>query len=44
VLGLVLTQVVKNATIVPSGSKGGFITKRAFPSATRSWRGGASST
>jgi glutamate dehydrogenase len=31
VLGLVLTQVVKNATIVPSGSKGGFITKRAFP-------------
>jgi glutamate dehydrogenase len=31
VLGLVLTQVVKNATIVPSGSKGGFITKRALP-------------
>jgi glutamate dehydrogenase len=31
VLGLVLTQVVKNATIVPSGSKGGFITKRVFP-------------
>jgi glutamate dehydrogenase len=31
ILGLVLTQVVKNATIVPSGSKGGFITKRAFP-------------
>ncbi|HKP76237.1 MAG TPA: NAD-glutamate dehydrogenase domain-containing protein, partial [Longimicrobiaceae bacterium] len=31
VLGLVLTQVVKNATIVPSGSKGGFITKRQFP-------------
>ncbi|CAA9342976.1 MAG: NAD-specific glutamate dehydrogenase, large form [uncultured Gemmatimonadetes bacterium] len=31
VLGLVLTQVVKNATIVPSGSKGGFITKRSFP-------------
>ena len=30
VLGLVLTQVVKNAVIVPSGSKGGFITKRAF--------------
>ncbi|MBV9108371.1 MAG: NAD-glutamate dehydrogenase, partial [Gemmatimonadetes bacterium] len=28
ILGLVLTQVVKNATIVPSGSKGGFITKR----------------
>ena len=30
VLGLVLTQIVKNATIVPSGSKGGFITKRSF--------------
>ncbi|HEX6749034.1 MAG TPA: NAD-glutamate dehydrogenase domain-containing protein [Longimicrobium sp.] len=30
VLGLVQTQVVKNATIVPSGSKGGFITKRQF--------------
>ncbi len=28
ILGLVTTQVVKNATIVPSGSKGGFITKR----------------
>jgi glutamate dehydrogenase len=31
ILGLVLTQVVKNATIVPSGSKGGFITKRQYP-------------
>ncbi|HEX5727033.1 MAG TPA: NAD-glutamate dehydrogenase domain-containing protein, partial [Longimicrobiaceae bacterium] len=31
VLGLVTTQVVKNATIVPSGSKGGFITKRTPP-------------
>jgi glutamate dehydrogenase len=31
VMGLVQTQVVKNATIVPSGSKGGFITKRVFP-------------
>jgi glutamate dehydrogenase len=30
ILGLVLTQVVKNAVIVPSGSKGGFITKRVF--------------
>jgi glutamate dehydrogenase len=30
VLGLVTTQVVKNAVIVPSGSKGGFITKRVF--------------
>jgi glutamate dehydrogenase len=28
VLGLVRTQMVKNAVIVPSGSKGGFITKR----------------
>ncbi|HET6232643.1 MAG TPA: NAD-glutamate dehydrogenase [Longimicrobiaceae bacterium] len=31
ILGLVTTQVVKNATIVPSGSKGGFITKRVLP-------------
>ncbi len=31
VLGLVQTQVVKNAVIVPSGSKGGFITKRSYP-------------
>ena len=31
IMGLVQTQVVKNATIVPSGSKGGFITKRIFP-------------
>jgi glutamate dehydrogenase len=30
ILGLVLTQVVKNAVIVPSGSKGGFITKRVY--------------
>jgi glutamate dehydrogenase len=30
VLGLVTTQVVKNAVIVPGGSKGGFITKRSF--------------
>ena len=30
VMGLVQTQVVKNAVIVPSGSKGGFITKRQF--------------
>ena len=29
VLGLVKTQVVKNAVIVPGGSKGGFITRRA---------------
>ncbi|MBW3628990.1 MAG: NAD-glutamate dehydrogenase [Gemmatimonadetes bacterium] len=31
VLGLVQTQIVKNAVIVPSGSKGGFITKRVLP-------------
>jgi glutamate dehydrogenase len=30
VMGLVQTQIVKNAVIVPSGSKGGFITKRSF--------------
>ena len=30
VLGLTLTQVVKNAVIVPGGSKGGFVTKRFF--------------
>ncbi|MEX2583473.1 MAG: NAD-glutamate dehydrogenase [Gemmatimonadota bacterium] len=30
VLGLVQTQIVKNAVIVPGGSKGGFITKRIF--------------
>lgn len=28
ILGLVTTQIVKNAVIVPGGSKGGFITKR----------------
>ncbi|HEX8317341.1 NAD-glutamate dehydrogenase [Longimicrobium sp.] len=28
ILGLVTTQVIKNAVIVPSGSKGGFITRR----------------
>jgi glutamate dehydrogenase len=30
VMGLVQTQIVKNAVIVPGGSKGGFITKRFF--------------
>jgi len=30
VLGLVQTQIVKNAVIVPGGSKGGFVTKRIF--------------
>jgi glutamate dehydrogenase len=28
IMGLVQTQIVKNAVIVPSGSKGGFITRR----------------
>jgi glutamate dehydrogenase len=31
VLGLVRTQIVKNAVIVPGGSKGGFITRRTPP-------------
>ncbi len=31
VLGLVLTQMVKNALIVPSGSKGGFVCLRSLP-------------
>jgi len=31
VLGLVKTQMVKNAVIVPAGSKGGFVTLRALP-------------
>jgi glutamate dehydrogenase len=31
VMGLVQTQIVKNAVIVPGGSKGGFITKRSLP-------------
>ena len=31
VLGLVRTQVVKNAVIVPGGSKGGFVTLRQLP-------------
>ncbi len=32
VLGLVRTQMVKNAVIVPAGSKGGFVTLRQLPS------------
>ncbi|TVP74950.1 MAG: NAD-glutamate dehydrogenase [Gemmatimonadales bacterium] len=31
VLGLVKTQMVKNAVIVPAGSKGGFVTLRQLP-------------
>jgi glutamate dehydrogenase len=38
VLGLVKAQMTKNAVIVPEGSKGGFITKRA--SADRELQGG----
>jgi glutamate dehydrogenase len=30
ILGLVTTQMVKNAVIVPNGSKGGFITRKRF--------------
>jgi glutamate dehydrogenase len=33
VLGLVKTQMVKNAVIVPAGSKGGFVTLRELPPA-----------
>ena len=35
ILGLVKTQMVKNAVIVPGGSKGGFITRR-IPTTPRS--------
>jgi glutamate dehydrogenase len=35
VLGLVQTQITKNAVIVPGGSKGGFITKRVHPDRDR---------
>ncbi|HEX8394028.1 MAG TPA: NAD-glutamate dehydrogenase domain-containing protein, partial [Longimicrobium sp.] len=30
ILGLVTTQMIKNAVIVPNGSKGGFITRKTF--------------
>ncbi|GAA1813602.1 NAD-glutamate dehydrogenase [Planosporangium flavigriseum] len=33
ILGLVKAQMVKNAVIVPTGAKGGFVLKRAVPSA-----------
>ncbi len=35
VLGLVKAQVVKNAVIVPTGSKGGFVLKKAPPQSDR---------
>ena len=35
VLGLVKAQQVKNAVIVPTGAKGGFVSKRLDPKATR---------
>ncbi len=39
VLGLVRTQMVKNAVIVPGGSKGGFITRRTPSEPERAGRG-----
>lgn len=35
ILGLMKAQQVKNAVIVPSGAKGGFVSKRSFQNATR---------
>lgn len=35
ILGLMKAQVVKNSVIVPSGAKGGFITKRILPHLSR---------
>ncbi len=35
ILGLVKAQQVKNAVIVPSGAKGGFVCKKMLPNATR---------
>ncbi len=35
ILGLMKAQKVKNAVIVPSGAKGGFVLKRSLPQATR---------
>ncbi len=40
VLGLVRTQVVKNAVIVPGGSKGGFITRVVPADAEERWEEG----
>ncbi len=37
VLGLVKAQMVKNAIIVPVGSKGGFVVKRANPADREAW-------
>jgi glutamate dehydrogenase len=37
VLGLVKAQMVKNAIIVPVGSKGGFVLKRANPADREAW-------
>jgi hypothetical protein len=42
VLGLVKTQMVKNAVIVPAGSKGGFVTLRSAPARGHGRRGGSS--
>ena len=38
VLGLVKAQMVKNAIIVPVGSKGGFVLKRATPADREAWQ------
>src|SRR3954451_5838038 len=38
VLGLVKAQIVKNAVIVPTGAKGGFVLKKAPPPGTEEFR------
>ena len=38
ILGLMKAQTVKNAVIVPVGSKGGFVVKRPPPPDTENWR------
>src|SRR3954468_5581511 len=38
VLGLVKAQIVKNAVIVPTGAKGGFVLKKAPPAGTDEFR------
>jgi glutamate dehydrogenase len=42
VLGLVRTQMVKNAVIVPGGSKGGFVTRRIPGEPEQRWEEGRS--
>ncbi|HJT05547.1 MAG TPA: NAD-glutamate dehydrogenase, partial [Stellaceae bacterium] len=38
ILGLMKAQMVKNAVIVPTGSKGGFVVKRPPPASDPKWR------